>query len=95
MVDTARDAWANDDATVEGPATDYFNVTPHDTNAQPNVSSGIVCGVVGALKVTTKRGTAVTIPSSVVSRLPVIPLQVTHIWATGTTASEIGVFFSR
>ena len=53
----------------------------------------ITAGNVGAIAVKRGGGDVVTIPSTVVSRMPIIPVgQMDEVLATGTTATDIVVW---
>lgn len=72
-------------------ASGAAEVTPHDSNlltykGQESISKGVYIGVSGNLKVTMANGDAVTylnIPAGF------HPINVSIIWATGTTATDI------
>lgn len=65
-----------------------FAVTPHDTNPLAGGSvAGFYVGVTGDVKVTMIDGTTPTWPA-LAAGVP-HPIQCTHIWSTGTTATGI------
>jgi len=71
-------------------ARDAKAITPHDTNpvAAPNGKvRGVRVGGAGSLSVITEGGTTVTF--SAVAAGETIPLIVTHVRSTGTTATNI------
>lgn len=88
-------------STVSTPAdgpVGGFVVTPSDTvqlnNGTVNViGRAVSVGTVGALKVTYKDGTTSTIPAANLIAGVQMPMQVTHIWETGTTATAIYVWY--
>lgn len=61
-------------------------VTPNDTNDLAFIATSLIIGTSGNIKVTTTGGDTITIPAVPVGRFD---LQVTRVWATGTTASGI------
>lgn len=65
-------------------ATDAEAVTPHDTN--PNVFNALYVGTTGDVAVVTKEGTTVTFQNVPVG---ILPVAVTKVLSTGTTASDI------
>lgn len=71
--------------TWEQPAKHAAAITPHDTNDLTNFPRALVIGTGGTLKVDTVGGETVTL--SVVSSI--LPLMVTRVYATGTTATDI------
>jgi hypothetical protein len=64
---------------------DGYAVTKHDTTA--NVFDAFFVGVTGDVKVTTSTGAVLTLVG--VPAYTVIPVRVTLIWSTGTTATNI------
>ena len=69
------------------PATSGGAVTPSDSVDVPTLSRALWIGGAGDVKVTLKGGTTVTL--SAVPAGSMLPLQVTRVWATGTTATLI------
>ena len=67
------------------PAFGAFAVTPHDTN--PNVARALYIGTTGDVAVVTRGRTT----SVVFQNVPVgiLPVQVTKVLSTGTTATDI------
>lgn len=62
-----------------------FAVTPHDTNS--NAAQALYVGVTGDVAVVTKgRGTSVVFKAVPVG---ILPVQVTKVLSTGTTATDI------
>lgn len=72
--------------TAAGPATDILPVTPSDSAALPLVASALYVENGGALAVVTVRGET---RSVTVGDLALLPVGVTRVLATGTTASGI------
>lgn len=67
-----------------------FAVVPSDTAPLPATANGLIIGSVGggtALKIQCVDGSVVTL--AVVSAGQVVPIAVTQVFATGTTASNI------
>jgi len=77
-------------AGIRNPATHAASVTPSDSVDLSNVSRWVIIGTAGALKVTTKGGDTVTMGNVPAGFLPI---QVTRIWSTGTTASNLTVLW--
>lgn len=72
---------------LESPAEHAATVTPHDTNTLTNTPRALYVGTTGNLKVDTLGGETVTL-----NNLPdgsLVPLRVTRVYSTGTTASDI------
>lgn len=68
------------------PATQGYEVTPSDSvDLNPHART-LFIGTGGALKITTKGGQTITFP---VLTGQYILFQVTRVWATGTTATDI------
>lgn len=75
------------------PARSGFIATPDDANELPHVSRTIIVGTAGDLKVRFFNGDVTTIPSAILEAMPELPIAVTHIYATGTAASDILVLY--
>ncbi|HSG36064.1 MAG TPA: hypothetical protein VLA27_01370 [Paracoccaceae bacterium] len=71
---------------LSGPATDYLPVTPSDTTDLSDVAIGLYVETGGTLSVVTLAGTirSITVPNNFT-----LPLAVTRVRATGTTATGI------
>jgi hypothetical protein len=67
------------------PATDFFPITPHDTNDLPVTTRALIVSVGGTLKVNDEKGTtrALTVPAGV------IPIRVSRVFSTDTAATGI------
>ena len=70
--------------------SDAQSVTPSDSTTF--LYAGLYVGTGGDVKVTTAGGTNVTFTSVLGSTI--IPLGITKVWSTGTTASDIVGFFN-
>lgn len=72
------------------PANKIYAVTQHDTTADPNGPfRAILLSVAGAVSLTTRGGTTVTIPSGGLSPGVLHPIRVRNIRSSGTTATGI------
>lgn len=71
---------------VDSPATGGFDVTPNDSTDLSVATRAIAVLVSGNVKVTTIDGSVLTVYIAAGGPLP---LRVTRIWATGTTATGI------
>lgn len=71
---------------LSGPATDYLPVSPSDTTDLSDVAIGLYVETGGALAVITLAGTTriIAVPDNFT-----LPLAVTRVLATGTTATGI------
>lgn len=72
---------------LSSPAVDAFAVTPHDTNALAKTTRGLYVGGAGDVSVITSKGTTVLFTGVVACT--VLPLRVTHVRSTETTATGI------
>lgn len=69
---------------------DMVAVTPSDTTADPGGPfAGLLVTGAGALKVTTRVGTTVTLASVIVGQEIHVPIQ--RVWSTGTVATVVGL----
>lgn len=72
---------------LSDPAQDAFLVTPADSDfASGAVAVALLIGTGGNVRVTTVNGTDIVIP---VTSGFLLPLSVTRVWSTNTTASNI------
>jgi hypothetical protein len=71
-----------------GLASDAFAITPHDTNTQR--AAALFVGGAGNVAVTTEDGTTLTFTG--VQAGSVLPVKVTKVLSTGTTATTIAGF---
>ena len=69
------------------PATSGAAVTPNDSVDLPATTRALWIGGAGDVKVTLQAGVALTL--SAVPAGSMLPLQVTRVWATGTSATLI------
>lgn len=65
---------------------DAFVITPHATNPLPKKADGIWVGVGGTVTLVTLGGTELTI---IATAGTCIPIQTTHVRATGTAATDL------
>lgn len=78
-------------AGLNSPASDGAAVTPNDSTDLTTSSRYVFVGGAGALKVNLVSGTTLTLTG--VTAGTVLPLRVSRVWATGTTATNIAVLF--
>jgi hypothetical protein len=69
------------------PAANAFVIAPHDTNPQSKRTRAIYVGAAGNVKVTMRGAGEVTFVN--VAAGTILPISVTHVWSTGTTASSM------
>ena len=72
---------------VDGPANHIAAVTPNDSTDLAYVTTGLFVGGAGNIKVTTSGGDTGTFTG--VAAGSILPVRVTRVWATGTTATNI------
>lgn len=72
---------------LEAPASDGFAITPHDTNALPEVTRALYVGGAGAISVILASGTSLTL--SGIAGGTILPLRLRQVKATGTTATAL------
>jgi hypothetical protein len=78
-----------------GPGAPYQHavlVTPSDTDDLANASTALLLSVDGALKVDTEGGETVVFPTGTFLVKTFLPLRVTRVYSTGTTATGIVAF---
>ncbi len=83
----ATDDFSRQQTLTSDPATNAVVVTPSDSTDLTNVSRALYVGTTGNLKVTLQdSGTVLftAVPAGVV-----LPIRVTRVWSTTTTASTI------
>lgn len=85
------DAFQNNAPGLTSPGTRADPVTPNDSTDLSSVSRAIYVGVGGDIKVTTSGGSTVTLVGAVAGST--IPLRVSRVWSTGTTASDLVAFW--
>ncbi|WP_432448662.1 spike base protein, RCAP_Rcc01079 family [Aliiroseovarius marinus] len=79
----------NRSLSLRGPATDIAPITPADAVDLPDVAVALYVETGGALAITTVAGQSRTIT---VADNSILPVGVTQVAATGTTASGIHAF---
>jgi len=72
---------------VMNPAIDGVAVTPHDTNNLATMSRSLYIGTGGNINVRTAKGNDLVITN--IQDGSIIPIQVTRVYATSTTATGI------
>lgn len=82
-----QDRFGGEIDVSSGPATHFFEITPHDSNYLEQVTRGIYVGTTGNLEVQDTRGNAATFVA--VPAGTVLALRATRVLSTGTTASNI------
>ncbi len=81
------DRFQNYAASLEGPATDAFDITPHDTDELVEATRALYVGDPGDVAVELISGAEVTFFNVAASSL--LPVRVVRVKATGTTADQI------
>ncbi len=92
MPTVANLPFASYQATPGAPYQHAALVTPDDNNDLANAATALLISVDGALKVTTEGGETITFPTGTFTVKTFIPLRVTRVFATGTTATGIVAF---
>ena len=82
-----KDPFALRASSLTGPARDILPVTPDDDTDLPAVALALYIEQGGSLTVTTVAGAKRTINAADWS---VLPVGIRRVWATGTTATNIG-----
>ena len=72
---------------LEGPATHAFSVTPNDDTDLTETTRALYIGSAGSLRVTLLSGAEVTLAN--VAAGSVLPIRVSRVKATSTTATSI------
>lgn len=80
------DLFAGRPTQLSDPASNVALITPHDTNLLAYTTRAIFW-TSGTLKVLTPGASSVILPSSLAGQI--VPLRVTKVFATDTTATEI------
>jgi len=83
----AIDNFARVQSTTSDPATNAVVVTPSDSTDLTNVSRALYVGTTGNIKVTMQDSG--TVLFTAVPAGAVLPIRVTRVWSTTTTASTI------
>ncbi len=73
-------------AGLDSPPVGGFAVTPDDAADLAVASRGLNVGAAGAVRVTTVDGSDLTLELAAGG---IVPIRVTRVWATGTTAGAI------
>lgn len=81
------DRFASSQPSLSGPAYSGFSVTPSDSGLLPEASRALYIGSGGSLSVRMLSGEAVTLAGVVAGTI--LPLRVTAVLATGTSAGSI------
>ena len=81
------DRFQNSSPSLSGPASHGFAVTPHDTNPLSETTRALYVGSAGTLAVVLTSGAAITFAG--VASGTVLPVRVTKVMATGTSATDI------
>jgi hypothetical protein len=81
------DRFQNTAPSLSGPASHGFSVTPSDSALLSETTRGLYVGTSGDIAALTVSGASITLPSVPAGSL--LPLRLTKIMATGTTASGI------
>ncbi|SMF39635.1 hypothetical protein QTA58_06645 [Neorhizobium sp. CSC1952] len=81
------DRFAHMQASLSGPASSGFAITPSDGSDLPETTRALYVGTGGNLSVRMLSGE--TLALSNVSSGSLLPLRVTRVFATGTTAAAI------
>jgi hypothetical protein len=81
------DRFRNSSPSLAGPASDGFAVTPHDSNLLSETTRGLYVGGAGNIAAVMASGVSVTF--SAVPAGTVLPVRLTRILATGTSATSM------
>ena len=81
------DRFQNTSSGIDGPAMDGFAITPDDLNDIAEVTRALYIGGAGDITVITKTGSQITFNG--LNNGSILPVRVSRILATGTTASNI------
>ena len=81
------DRYSSHNASFGAPAGFAFAVTPDDSNDLEEVTRGLFIGTAGNVKLTLRLGGTVTLKNIPAGTL--LPLRVTRIFATGTSAADL------
>lgn len=83
----------SDQPGVTSPVWRAAIVAPDDANDLTVAARAIALGAAGDLKVTTYGGDILTIPSGALVAGVLHPIMIRRVWATGTTATGLVVFW--
>jgi len=81
------DRFANTQASLSGPASSGFSITPSNSADLPETTRALYIGTGGSLSVRMLSGETLTLPNVLPGSL--LPLRVTRVFATATTATAI------
>ena len=81
------DRFQNSSPSLAGPASHGFAVTPHDTNPLTETTRGLYVGGAGDIAAVMASGASVRFPA--VPAGSVLPVRLTRILSTGTTATSM------
>jgi len=81
------DRFANTQASLSGPASSGFSITPSDSTDLPETVRALYVGTGGNLSVRMLSGETLTLANVPAGSL--LPLRVTRVFANATTASAI------
>lgn len=87
------DDFENHGSGLDSPAQHGIVAAQSDSVDLATTSRGISFGGAGALKVDILGGETVTLPSGALAAGYIHPLRVTRVWSTGTTATDIYVWW--
>jgi hypothetical protein len=87
-VDRVDSSWLGA-GQAQNSADDVYLITPSDTDELPYITRAISIAVEGDLKIVTKRGSTVTIPSGYLAAKVMYSIRAKKVFATGTTATGI------
>lgn len=81
------DRFANTQSSLSGPASSGFPITPNDGSDLPEVTRALYIGSAGHISVRMLTGETLTLSNVLGGSF--LPLRVSRVFATGTTASAI------
>ena len=81
------DRFQNTSPSLSGPALHAFAVTPHDSNPLAETTRALYVGSAGSIAVVMASGASVNF--AVVPSGTVLPVRVTRVMSTGTSAADI------
>ena len=87
----ATDLFVASPDTLQAPARDGVAVTPNDGADLTNVTKALFVGGAGNLALVTQNGTTLTLTGVIAGSY--LPIRVSQVKATGTTATNIAAFF--
>jgi hypothetical protein len=80
------DPFRNFTTSLESPPEGGFAITPDDSADLPVVTRGLNAGSAGAVRVTMRDGSEITLT---VAAGVIVPLRAARVWASGTTAGAL------